>query len=205
VKGFEIGSGFASARMRGSEHNDAFYKERRTGRIRTSTNFAGGVLGGISDGEEIVVRVAVKPPSSIPLAQKTVDTRGRARSISVEGRHDPCLCPRIVPVVESMIALVLADHLLRQASLRPAARIPAMRARIDHLDDMLMLLLGQRQELVRELGAKKRARKLPVLNPAREREILARRFALAAQTGLDRAFLRKLYAVIFANSRAIQQ
>jgi chorismate synthase len=205
VKGFEIGSGFAAARMRGSEHNDAFYKERRTGRIRTKTNFAGGVLGGISDGEEIVVRVAVKPPSSIPKSQETVDTRGRKRAISVEGRHDPCLCPRVVPVVESMIALVLADHLMRQSAMRPAKQIAQIRSRIDFLDDMLMLILGQRQELVREIGAKKRARRLPIPDSARERQILEARLALAAETGLDPAFLRKLFGVIFTNSRAVQR
>ena len=116
VKGFEIGSGFLAATMKGSEHNDEFYKERSTGRIRTRTNFAGGILGGISNGEEIVMRVAVKPTSSIRKAQKTVDVRGRARRLRTEGRHDPCICPRIVPVVEAMVALVIADHLLRQAS-----------------------------------------------------------------------------------------
>lgn len=122
VKGFEIGSGFCSATMKGSEHNDEFYRERSTGRIRTRTNFAGGILGGISNGEDIVVRVAVKPTSSIAKIQKTVDTRGRPRNLRVEGRHDPCLCPRIVPVVESMVALVIADHLMRQADLRPSTR-----------------------------------------------------------------------------------
>ena len=114
IKGFEIGSGFSAARMKGSEHNDAFYFDRKRKKVRTRTNYAGGILGGISNGENIVVRVAVKPPSSIPKAQSTIDTRGRRRTISVEGRHDPCLCPRVVPVVESMIALVLADHLVRQ-------------------------------------------------------------------------------------------
>ncbi|HLX12409.1 MAG TPA: chorismate synthase, partial [Bacteroidota bacterium] len=90
LKGFEIGSGFAATKMRGSEHNDAFFKEKKTGKIRTKTNNAGGILGGISNGEDIIVRVAVKPPSSIPKSQETVDTKGRKRSISVEGRHDPC-------------------------------------------------------------------------------------------------------------------
>ncbi len=135
IKGFEIGSGFAAARMRGSEHNDEFYVDRKTRKVRTRTNYAGGILGGISNGEEIVVRVAVKPPSSIPKAQKTVDTKGRRRSISVKGRHDPCLCPRVVPVVESMIALVLADHLVRQSHLRGHRK--GVRREIQSLDDML--------------------------------------------------------------------
>jgi chorismate synthase len=117
IKGFEIGSGFDAALMKGSDHNDEFYKDHKTGKIRTKTNHAGGILGGISNGEDIVLRVAVKPTSSILKRQHTIDTKGRRQTISLEGRHDPCLCPRIVPVVESMIAIVLADHFLRQQAL----------------------------------------------------------------------------------------
>jgi chorismate synthase len=127
VKGFEIGSGFAAARMLGSEHNDAFVR-RSSGRITTRTNHSGGVLGGISTGGEIVMRIAVKPPSSIPGKQKTVDTRGRTRTISVTGRHDPCICPRVVPVAESMVCLVIADHLMSQERLRRKPRRRSRRA-----------------------------------------------------------------------------
>jgi chorismate synthase len=122
IKGFEVGSGFAAARMKGSEHNDEFYFDRKAKKVRTRTNFAGGILGGISNGEDIVLRVAVKPPSSIPKAQLTTDLRGRKRTISVTGRHDPCLCPRVVPVVEAMISVVLLDHLMRQSLLRKRRR-----------------------------------------------------------------------------------
>jgi len=118
VKGFEVGSGFSSARMKGSEHNDEFFKDKKTGRIRTKTNNAGGILGGISTGEDIIVRVAVKPTSSIGIKQKTVDVKGKKKTIKIEGRHDPCICPRVIPVVESMIAIVLVDHLLRQNALQ---------------------------------------------------------------------------------------
>jgi len=82
--------------------------------VRTTTNHAGGILGGISTGEPIIVRVAIKPPSSITKEQMTIDRTGNPQPISVEGRHDPCLAPRAVPVLEAMLALVLADHLLRQ-------------------------------------------------------------------------------------------
>jgi chorismate synthase len=118
IKGFEIGSGFTCATMKGSEHNDRFYVDRKKKRIGTRTNFAGGLLGGISSGEPIIMRVAVKPPSSIPKQQTTIDLDGHRRVIRVQGRHDPCLCPRIVPVVESMLALVLADHLLLTEKLK---------------------------------------------------------------------------------------
>ncbi len=112
IRGVEFGSGFASAKMKGSESNDSFVAEK--GKIHTKTNHAGGILGGISTGEEIKLRVAVKPPSSIVLAQQTVNRNKENVSIQVTGRHDPCICPRVVPVVESMIAITLLDSLLLQ-------------------------------------------------------------------------------------------
>ena len=113
VKGFEIGSGFHSVKMLGSEHNDEFYFDKRKNRISTKTNFSGGVLGGISTGEDIIFRIAVKPTSSISRLQRTVDARGVKNKIRIEGRHDPCICPRIVPVAEAMAGVVIVDHLLR--------------------------------------------------------------------------------------------
>src|SRR4051794_21086539 len=114
-KGFEIGSGFASTRMRGSEHNDAF--EMRDGVVRTATNNSGGVQGGISNGENIFFRVAFKPTSTIAVDQKTVTAAGEDTTLSARGRHDPCVLPRAVPIVEAMAALVLCDHLLRQRAI----------------------------------------------------------------------------------------
>ena len=111
VKGFEVGEGFASARLRGSEMND------RMSRRGFETNHAGGILGGISTGEPIVARIAVKPPSSIAIPQRTVDRRGEEREFRIEGRHDPCLCPRVVPVAEAMTCLTLAGALLRQRAI----------------------------------------------------------------------------------------
>ncbi len=108
VKGVEIGSGFRAAGMRGSENNDPF--EMRDGVPAVRTNNAGGVLGGISTGAPVVVRFAVKPTSSILLAQDTVTTSGEKTSVRVEGRHDPCVATRAVPIGEAMMALVLADH-----------------------------------------------------------------------------------------------
>ena len=117
VKGVELGEGFGVVGSRGSAANDAFYAEN--GRVRTRTNNAGGTLGGISSGEDIVVGVAVKPTSSVAQAQETVDTELRPRTILVEGRHDPSVLPRAVPVAEAMLAIVLADLLL----LNRAARV----------------------------------------------------------------------------------
>ncbi len=114
VTGFEYGAGFAVARSRGSANNDPFVR-KDDGRIGTSTNRHGGMLGGISSGEPIICRVAVKPTSSIPQPQQTVTTTGEATQITVKGRHDPCLLPRFVVMGEAMMALVLADHWLRSS------------------------------------------------------------------------------------------
>ena len=115
TKGFEIGSGFAATTMKGSEHNDAF--EMRDERVRTRTNRSGGVQGGISNGEDIVFRVAFKPTATIARAQQTVTTAGEEITLAAGGRHDPCVLPRAVPIVEAMAALVLCDHALRQRAI----------------------------------------------------------------------------------------
>ncbi len=114
TKGFEVGSGFQGTRLKGSEHNDAF--EQRGGRVRTSTNRSGGVQGGISNGEEIVFTVAFKPTATIMRKQATVDVAGQPAELMGRGRHDPCVLPRAVPIVEAMAALVLVDHWMRQAA-----------------------------------------------------------------------------------------
>jgi len=113
TKGFEIGSGFNGTLLRGSEHNDAFLPSE-SGRLRTATNNSGGIQGGISNGEEIRLRVAFKPTATIRKEQQTIDSEGNATTLAAKGRHDPCVLPRAVPMVEAMVALVLADHLLRQ-------------------------------------------------------------------------------------------
>jgi chorismate synthase len=118
-KGFEIGSGFAGTRLRGSEHNDAFVQEGE--RVRTVTNRSGGVQGGISNGEDIIFRVGFKPTATIAQAQQTVSVTGEAAELKARCRHDPCVLPRAVPMVEAMTRLVLVDHLLRQSALRLSA------------------------------------------------------------------------------------
>jgi len=115
TKGFEIGSGFSATRMRGSEHNDAF--EMRDDCVRTATNFSGGIQGGISNGEEIYFRVAFKPTATISREQKTVTASRKQTKLAARGRHDPCVLPRAVPMVEAMAALVLCDHALRQKAI----------------------------------------------------------------------------------------
>lgn len=116
VKGVEIGVGFQSAIMTGSECNDVFVMKNK--KVMTATNNAGGILGGISNGMDIVIRLVVKPTSSINKAQDTVTQQGKKAEIRVEGRHDPCVAPRAVPIAEAMVAITLIDHLYRAKSAR---------------------------------------------------------------------------------------
>lgn len=114
VKGFEYGSGFEGVKMRGSKHNDAFYQEGD--RVRTRTNHSGGIQGGISNGEDIYFNVAFKPVATIMQDQESVNESGETVTVSGKGRHDPCVVPRAVPIVEAMCALVLADYILLSRS-----------------------------------------------------------------------------------------
>jgi len=114
TKGFEVGSGFAGTLLSGAEHNDPF--EIRNGRVHTKTNLSGGVQGGISNGENLLFRVAFKPTATIAKSQSTVTTEGEESTLAARGRHDPCVLPRAVVMVEAMTALVLVDHALRQSA-----------------------------------------------------------------------------------------
>ena len=119
TKGFEIGSGFSGCRLKGSEHNDPF--TLKDGRLGTVTNNSGGIQGGISNGEPIYFRVAFKPPATISLPQNTANYNGEQVQLKAKGRHDPCVVPRAVPIVESMAALVLVDLALRQEARRASS------------------------------------------------------------------------------------
>ncbi len=118
TKGFEVGSGFGATTMTGREHNDAFVAGEG-GRPRTVTNNSGGIQGGISNGETIVLRAAFKPTATIASPQETVNRSGEAVTLEARGRHDPCVLPRAVPMVEAVVLLVLADHWLRQRAIAP--------------------------------------------------------------------------------------
>ena len=113
VKGFEYGSGFEGVKLRGSEHNDAFYTDEQ-GNVKTRTNHSGGIQGGISNGQDIYFNVAFKPVATILQPQTTINDAGEEITLQGKGRHDPCVLPRAVPIVDAMAALVLADFVLRQ-------------------------------------------------------------------------------------------
>jgi len=157
VRGVEFGNGFAAARLKGSENNDALYYDASARRVRSRTNNAGGMAGGISTGEDLVMRIAVKPTSSIRKLQETVTVDGHPARISVQGRHDPCICPRIVPVAESMVALALMDHLTRQRVLRGARNARERREMLAVLEQDITILRLLRKEIAAPLGKRKRA------------------------------------------------
>lgn len=116
AKGIEFGAGFSAALLKGSEHNDPLIFKK--GKIAFAKNDTGGILGGISTGEDIIIRVAVKPTSSIGIKQKTVTRNGKNINLEIRGRHDPCIVPRFIPIAESMVAIVLTDHLLRNSAIK---------------------------------------------------------------------------------------
>ena len=116
IKGIEFGEGFGAVTMKGSDHNDTFVQT--SDGVSTETNHAGGILGGITNGQDVICRLAVKPPSSISKSQNTVTKDGQETEISVTGRHDPCICPRVVPVVEAMAAIATLDCFLKQKTVR---------------------------------------------------------------------------------------
>jgi chorismate synthase len=205
IKGFEVGNGFAAARLKGSQNNDPMYFDKTTNRIRTRTNNAGGIVGGISNGEDIVLRIAVKPPSSIAKEQETVTTDGKPATITVEGRHDPCICPRVVPVAEAMVALTLLDHLTRQQLLKKKTKLQALREDIDLIDRNILLLVAERQALVEQVGLLKKKKGEKIYDPQREKEILSRQLATAKELGIDPHFVKQICRAIFDLARTTQR
>jgi len=152
TKGIEFGSGFRAAEMKGSENNDVFHVDKN-GEIVPETNHAGGILGGISTGQDLVLRLAVKPPSSINKVQHTVNQSGETVPLSVGGRHDPCICPRVVPVAEAMAALVILDLLLTQQQIRED-QSANLQNELDLVDAQLALLIKKRLDLTKNGNAR---------------------------------------------------
>jgi len=200
VKGVEIGDGFALARMRASKANDQMTRKG------FSSNHCGGILGGISTGETIAARIALKPTPSIRKTQRTVDTRGRKRIITVGGRHDPCIAPRVVPVAEAMTAIVLLDALLRQLAVSGAEQdIESMRYLVDGCDDLILETFLRRLTFARRIGELKKAGKLPVKDAGREKEVMARVDQVAQELELPRKPVAAVFKEIVAVCRDAQK
>ena len=173
VKGIEFGSGFKAARMRGSDHNDAMYYDC-DGHIRSETNHAGGILGGITNGMPLDFRVVFKPTPSIAKEQRTVNTRTHENTvISIQGRHDPCIVMRAVPVVEAACACALCDALMEESVLKSdQTELGELRGQLDVIDDQLLDLFRKRMEICGQVAEVKKSAGKPVLDAKREREKL---------------------------------
>jgi chorismate mutase len=159
----------------------------------------------MSDGEDIIVRIAVKPPSSILIDKNTIDFNNKPRKIKIEGRHDPCLCPRIVPVAEAMVALVLIDKIMIQETIKRGDSLKELRGDIDAIDHKIMLLLSERQEISKLIGKEKEKISKPVFDKSREAQVLKERISFAKKLRLDPAFIEKLYKSIFETSKKVQK
>ncbi|UCF62803.1 MAG: chorismate synthase [bacterium] len=204
VKAFEMGDGFQAASMKGSEFNDNFYFNKKKKRFSTRTNHAGGVLGGITNGEDLIMRITVKPPSSIRKEQDTVDNQGNPVKLTVEGRHDSCICPRIVPVAEAMVALVLIDHILMQERLSNESRLHEIRHQIDMLDMQFILLLAQRRNLIRKIAEFKAQNSRKVHDAERE-EFKVRQWQEQARTlDIPKDLVDSIFTSILSDSHHLQ-
>ena len=200
VKGVEFGAGFSAARLRGSENNDPFVL--RAGRVETATNNCGGLLGGITDGMPLRLRVAFKPTPSIAKEQRSVDLEKREETtLTVAGRHDPCVVPRAVPCVEAAAALVLFDALL--AFEQAGKDLPALRARLDDIDRELLALFERRMAVCGEVAEYKKEKGLAILDAGREEQKLGAIREACAPELRDEA--ESLFREIMALSRRRQR
>lgn len=206
VKGVEVGSGFKSAEMLGSECNDQFQINPETKAIETITNHSGGIQGGISNGMEIILRIAVKPTSSISKKQKSVRTNGLEEvEFKIDGRHDPCICPRIVPVAEAMVSLVLIDHILMQERISTGmSHLKEIRRRLDLIDQQILLLIHSRENLVKEIASIKKGNGFEIHDKEREQDISNNWSLAAGELNLDEEFVNSLMKLVLERSKFIQ-
>lgn len=206
VRGVEVGSGFKSAEMLGSECNDQFRINPETKAIETITNHSGGIQGGISNGAEIVLRIAVKPTSSISKKQKSVRTNGSEEvEFIIEGRHDPCICPRIVPVAEAMVSLVLIDHILMQERIISGKEhLNEIRRKLDLIDQQILLLIAERENLVKDVAKLKKENGFKIYDNEREKDVTENWSSAANELQLDSEFIETLKNLILERSKIIQ-
>lgn len=201
VKAVEFGSGFDGCSRTGSENNDAFYTDGKT--VFTRTNNAGGINGGMTNGMPLLFRVGFKPVPSIGIEQDSVDLDAMKNvKLTVEGRHDPCIVPRAVPVVEAAAALAVADLVLGEEN-KKADGLCSLRDEIDRIDEELVRLFDQRLSAAEAIGEIKKKNGLPVFDEARERAVIEKIRALAGNGRED--LTEKLYKIIMECSKSVQQ
>ncbi len=205
VKGFEVGSGFKSAEMRGSECNDQYVINPDTKEVGTVTNNCGGILGGITNGSDLVFRIAVKPTSSISKKQKSVTTSGEEIEIQIGGRHDPCICPRIVPVAEAMTALVLIDHILMNERIGTGKEhLDEKRNELDLIDRQILMLIHARENLVKEVAKVKKENGFDIEDNEREQSVFKNWISAAEELNLDKELIEQIMKLILERSKFIQ-
>ena len=200
IKGIEFGQGFQLAKLKGSEANDQLNPDGFL------NNKQGGILGGISNGEDVIFRIVVKPTPSIGKKQDTINKKGQSRTIKISGRHDTCIITRIIPVVISMIKLVLADAIQYQNLMeaRNTDSISNLREAIDKIDEDILASLYKRQQLSHSIGSIKRKKSIPLEDLSREREIIKNLQNKANTLKLDKDFIKTIWQNILKNSKDSQ-
>jgi len=200
VKAVGFGKGFEFVNMRGSQANDQFADS-----FKFETNNAGGISGGFSTGDEILLQIAVKATPTIGIEQTGIDVHGVTVKLPGWGRHDPVLCPRLVPVAEAMAALALADAMLaNDAMLGSKATMEELRYAIDAVDERIIRAVNERMGLARQIGKQKKLLNLDVVNDQRERELLLKWREFAGSLALDVGFIEKILDLLIEQSRKEQ-
>jgi len=199
VKGIEFGNGFQLAYMKGSESNDQISKDG------FESNHQGGISGGVSNSQDILFRVAVKAVPSIGKRQKTIDIQGNEKEIEIEGRHDVCLIPRILPVIEAMVKLCLADAVAYQNLIEEKSmNLLDYREAIDKIDEDILIALYRRMKISEAIGRYKTENHLDVFNSERETQLFDNLCKKADMIGLDSLFVKQLWEGIVDESKKRQ-
>jgi len=200
VKGIEFGDGFRLAQAKGSQSND---QQDKNGFL---TNHHGGIIGGVSNGNPITFNVAVRAPSSIGKPQKALTTTMQETQISIKGRHDVCLVPRILPVITSMVSLALADAIAHQRLISQAElQLPALREAIDKIDEDIALAIYRRFQVVQQIAVYKEQHGFSTHDPEREALVLQNIEGMASELGLSPMLVREIWQLILAESKHIQE
>ncbi len=200
VKGIEFGKGFMLADMKGSAANDQI---RENGFL---SNNAGGILGGISTGEDIVFRFVVKPTSSIGLKQKTVDTHGKNTQITITGRHDTSIVFRIMPVAVAMTKLVLADAISYQKLISGDKKsLTDYREAFEKIDEDILIGLSRRMLLSKEIAKFKKEKKIPIEDKERERQVISNLIKKSKVWGIDEEIVKEIWKILFEESKKLQK
>jgi len=200
VKGIAFGSGFSFGQMKGSEANDQMTK------YGFRTNHQGGVAGGVSNGNDLVIHIAIKPVSSIGKKQKTITFEQQEVDMKITGRHDLCLVPRILPVLESMVQLVLADAIAYQRLISgEAENLNQLREIVDHIDQDILIALYRRMQVVKQIGNYKQKNNLPLSDLTREKELLGRINNFAEDLHLSSDWVKRIWQLILNESKKVQE